>query len=261
MAPSVSPAEFPAVTRPPARKGVRSVRQAFEGRLRAEELVALGDLPALVREDAHRDDRPREHAVAIGPRLRRAPLRLRRVPVGRLLRQRRERVVEVLGGLSHDGCALVDEPLRHEPRVEVDVLAHRVVSHVLDTAGDREVAGAHRDLARGGRRRGEGAGAHPVDCEARDRVRQPGEQADVATERQPLVADLRGRGHHDVPDPLGRRRGVAAQQLADDLDAHVVGARLPEEPTRPRLAERGPHPVDEHDLLQLAGHARSIQRR
>ena len=85
-------------------------------------------------------------------------------------------------------------------------------------------------------------------------VREPGEQADVAAERQPLVADLRGRGHDDVADPLGRRRGVAAQQLADDLDAHVVGARLPEEAARPRLAERGAHAVDEHDLPQLARH-------
>ena len=60
-------------------------------------------------------------------------------------------------------------------------------------------------------------------------VRQPGEQRDVAAERQALVADLRGRGEDHVADPIGGTLRVAAQQLAHDLDGHVVGPRLPEE--------------------------------
>ena len=56
--------------------------------------------------------------------------------------------MEVLGRLTHHGGALVDQPLGDEARVEVDVVAHRVVAHVLDAARDRQVARAHRDLAR-----------------------------------------------------------------------------------------------------------------
>ena len=76
----------------------------------------------------------------------------------------------------------------------------------------------------------------------------PGEQGDVAAERQPLVADLRGRGEDDVADPLGRDLRVAAQQLAHRLDAEVVRARAPVLPFGPGLAERRPDAVDEEDL-------------
>ena len=62
----------------------------------------------------------------------------------------------------------------------------------------------------------------------------PGEERDVAAERQPLVADLRRRGEDDVADPLGRDLRVAAQQLAHRLHAHVVGARAPELALRAR---------------------------
>ena len=94
-----------------------------------------------------------------------------------------------------------------------------------------EVGRAHRDLAgaRGGR--GERARAHAVDGEARDGRREPGEQRDVAPEREPLVADLRGRGEDDVVDPLGRELRVASEELAHGLDGHVVGARLPKRPS------------------------------
>ena len=78
-----------------------------------------------------------------------------------------------------------------------------------------------------------------------NRLREPGEQRDVAPERQSLVADLRGRGEDDVADPLGRQRRVAPEQLADDLDRHVVGARPPEDALLAGAAERGPHAVDE----------------
>ena len=118
-----------------------------------------------------------------------------------------------------------------------------------------EVGCAHRDLAGARRRRGQRSRAHPVDREAGDGVREAGEQRDVAAERQALVADLRRRGEDHVADPLDRHRRVAAEQLADDLDGHVVGARLPEEAARPGLAERGADAVDEDDLVALAPHA------
>ena len=165
----------------------------------------------------------------------RPDLALERVRVGGLPRQLRERVVEVLGRLPHHGCALVDQPLADESRVEVDLLAHRVVAHVLDAADEHEVGGAHRDLAGARRRRRQRTGAHAVDREAGDGVGQPGEQSDVTSEREALVADLRRRGEDHVADALGRDRRVAAQQLAHDLHRHVVGARLPEEPLGPAL--------------------------
>ena len=83
-------------------------------------------------------------------------------------------------------------------------------------ADEDDVCRAHGDLAGAGRRRGERAGAHAVDREPRHGRREPGEERDVATERQALVADLRGRGEDDVVDPLGRELGVAAEQLAHE---------------------------------------------
>ena len=196
--------------------------------------------------------------VRLVPGPRRPALALERVAIRGLPRQLREGVVEVLGRLPHHGGALVDQPLADEARVEVDLCAHRVMAHVLDAAHDDEVGGAHRDLAGAGRRRGQRARAHPVDREARHGVRQPREEGDVAAERQALVADLRRRGEDDVADPLGRNRRVAAQELAHDLDRHVVGPRLPEEAALARAAERRPDAVDEHHLTQLTRHAGRI---
>ena len=88
-------------------------------------------------------------------------------------------------------------------------------------------------------RRGQGAGAHPVDREARDRGRQTGEERDVASERQALVADLRGGGEDDVVDPLGRELRVPSQHLAYGFHGHVVGARPAR---RSRQASRGRTP-------------------
>ena len=242
------------MTRPPARNGVRRPARASMRRVGPEELVPLGDLPPLVGEDAHRHDRAGVDAVRLGPRRGGPPLRLGGVAVGVLLRQLRERVVQVLGRLAHDRSALVDQPLGDEAGVEVDVVAHRMVSHVLHAAGDREVAGAHRDLTRGRGDGGERAGAHAIDREAGDGVRQPREERHVTAERQALVADLRRRGHHDVADPLGRRLRVAAKELAHRLHGHVVGARLPEEPARAGFAECCADAVDVDDLTQLPRH-------
>ena len=91
-------------------------------------------------------------------------------------------------------------------------------------------------------------------------VGRPGEQRDVAAERQPLVADLRRRGEHDVVDPLGRELRVAAEQLAHGLDGHVVRARPREQPVRRRAAERRPDAVDVDHLAKLR-HGETILRR
>ena len=96
-------------------------------------------------------------------------------------------------------------------------------------------------------------GAHAVDREAGHGLRDPGQQADVAPERQALVADLGRRGQDDVADPLGRNLRVAAQKLADDLHGHVVGARPPEDALRPRAAEGRAHAVDVDDLRSAPG--------
>ena len=197
----------------------------------------------------------RHDPVLLRPRGRRAALALERVAIGALARQLRERVVEVLGGLPHHGGALVDQPLADEARVEVDLGAHRVMAHVLDAADDDEVGRAHRDLPGPRGRRRQGTGAHPVDREARHGVRQPGEQRDVAAEGQALVSDLRRRGEDHIADPVGGHARVPAQQLAHDLDGHVVGPRLPEEAALAGPAEGRPDAVDEHHLTQLTRHA------
>ena len=173
-----------------------------------------------------------------------------------LLRQVREGVVEVLGRLPHHRCGLVDDPLRDEARVEVDVLAHRVVAHVLDAADEHDVGGAHCDLAGPARRRGQRARAHAVDREAGDGLREAGQQRDVAAERQSLVSDLRGRREDDVVDPLLGEARIAAQELAHDLDRHVVGAGLPEVAVLARAAERRADAVDVDHLTKGASHRR-----
>ena len=161
----------------PARPEGRSQGgQALEGRIGPEELVLLGELPPVVAEDAHRDDGAGVDAVVVGPCVGRPSLRLHGVAIRILPRQVWEDVVEVLRGLAHHRGALVDQALGDEAGVEVDVLAHRVMTHVLDASGDREVARAHRDLSRSRGDGGQRAGAHPVDGEAGNRVRKAGEE-------------------------------------------------------------------------------------
>ncbi len=134
VAPSVSPAEFPAVTRPPARNGVRSRASpscVVSGRRNWSRSASVQ--PSSVNTLIGTTVR------AITPsgssqRGRRPRLRAYRERVGVVLRQVREDVVEVLGRLPHHRRALVDQPLADEPRVEVDLLAHGVVPHVLDAA-------------------------------------------------------------------------------------------------------------------------------
>jgi hypothetical protein len=128
------------------------------------------------------------------------------------------------------------------------------MAHVFDAARDHHVGGAVRDRACTGGHGREGARAHPVDRVARDRLRQSGQECDIAAECQALVADLRRGGVHDVVDALGWERGVAAQELAHDLRAHVVGARLPEQTLGARAPEGGADTVDVDHLAELASH-------
>src|SRR5207253_6861712 len=102
------------------------------------------------------------------------------------------------------------------------------MAHVLDAAREDHVACAECDLTGARRHGGQRTGTHPIECEARDRLWEAREQGDVATQRQALVADLRRRGEDDVADALRRKLGLAAKQLSDDLDGHVLSTRLPE---------------------------------
>ena len=169
----------------------------------------------------------------------------------------RELVVEVLRRLPHHRGRLVDQPLGDEARVEVDVGAHRVVTHVLDAADEDDVGRTHRDLAcaRGGR--GERACAHAIDCEARDGRRKPRQEGDVTTERQALVADLRRGREDDVVDSLGRKLRATSEQLPHRLHRHVVRARLREAAVGCCAAERRAHSVHVDDLAKL-GHGETI---
>ena len=160
--------------------------------------------------------------------------------------------MQVFCRLAHGRGRRVDQPLGDEPRVVLDVLEHRVPAHVLDAAREDHIRRPHRDLAgaRGDRR--QRACAHTVDGEAGNRPRQSSQQRHVAPECQPLVADLRGGGEDDVVDPLRRQRIVAAQQLADELDGHVIGAGTPEDAFRSGAPEGAADAVDEVDLAELA---------
>jgi hypothetical protein len=123
---------------------------------------------------------------------------------------------------------------------------------VLDAADEDDVRGAHRDLTCSRGRRRQRSGAHAVDGEPRNRFRETRQKRDVAAERQPLVADLSRGGEHDVVDSLGRKLGVAAEDLAYGLDGHVVGSRLREVAVWCRPAECGANAVDVHHLTKLS---------
>ena len=228
--------------------------EAFERRVGTEELVARGHCPAPVGEHGHWDDDLVHDAVV--PGLPRLLLRRDRIGVCVLPRETWKRVVEVLRRLAHDGCGLVDDALRSEAGVEIDVSAHRVMAHVLDASDEHDVGSTHRDLPGTGGRRRERAGAHPIHGEPGNRLRQPCEERHVATQSQPLVTDLSGRGKHDVVDVVRRKHRAAPKELADELDDHVVGAGLPEQPVLPGTAECRTDPVHVDDLAERARHRR-----
>jgi hypothetical protein len=184
---------------------------------------------------------------------------LARANASALLGQVREPVVQVLGGRAHDQGGRVDQLLADDPRVGVHALAHRVVAHVLDAAGDGHVVGAERDAAGGGGHGGHRAGAHAVDRVAGHGLRQAGQQGGGPAEGQALVADLRRGGDRHLVDAVGGQRRVPAQQFADAAHDQVVGARLGVDALRACLAEGGAYAVDEDDLTQRAGHGTSAE--
>ncbi len=175
------------------------------------------------------------------------------VSVGALLGDRREPVVQVLGGVAHDQRARVDQAVGEETRVRVCALAHRVAAHVLDAAGDDDVVLAEADARRGGGDGGHRAGTHAIDREAGNRLGQAREDRGRAPDGQALVAGLRGRGDGDLVDPSGVELRVAAQQFADGLDDQVVGAGLGVDALRSGLAERRADAVDEDDVSGVGG--------
>ena len=159
--------------------------------------------------------------------------------------------MQVLGGRAHRHGRGIDEPLGDEARVEVDVVAHRVVAHVLDTAREDDLGRAHRDLARARGDGGERSRAHAVDREPRDALRQPGEQRDVSTERQALVADLRSRRHDDVVDPFRGRLGLRRSSSRTTLTPMSSARVRQKTPLGPGPPERRADAVDEVHLAQL----------
>ena len=79
-------------------------------------------------------------------------------------------------------------------------------------------------------------------------LREPGEQRDVAAERQALVADLRGRGEDDVADPLGGSCGFRRSSSRTTLTAMSsarVRQKTPFGPARPNAVRT---PSTKYDL-------------
>ena len=254
MAPSLRPAALPAVTLPCGRNGVLSVAsfsRLVSGRGASSTVARPQPVSGSRVATVTRSGCSLPAWYAFGG------LHLRREaePVGPLLGDAGQPVVQVLRGGAHDQRRRVDQLLGQDPRVGVDALAHRVAAHVLDAAGDRDVVGAEGDPAGDGGHRGHGAGAHAVDRVAGDGLGQTRQQGGGAADGQALVADLGGGRDGDLVDPLGRQLRVAAQQLADAADDEVVGAGVGVHPAG--LAERGAHAVDEDDVADGTGHGMS----
>ncbi len=111
MAPSLRPAELPAVTLPWARKGVLSVGEVLEGRAGARRLVGRREAPAeLGVPGGDGDEVALDPAVRVG--LGELVLAADGEGVGAGLGQLREAVVEVLGRLAHDERVGVDDASR-----------------------------------------------------------------------------------------------------------------------------------------------------
>ena len=259
MAPSLSPAALPAVTRPcgaerrlAARPGPppwcrgAAARRRWPGPSRSRRRA--GGAPAPGRAGSCRRRTPAASLswLATAKASARSLVRLR------------EAVVQVLGGRAHDQGGGVDQLLgrrsagwgrrprpsgggpcaRRRRRWRRRRRRRRCRRRVVVTA---VIAPAHI--------RSIGVAGHGL--------RQAGQQGGRPADGQALVADLGGRGDGDLVDPLGRQLGVAAQQLADAVDDQVVGAGLGVHALLAGLAERGADAVDEDDVTQGAGHGAS----
>ncbi len=86
-----------------------------------------------------------------------------------------------------------------------------MVPHVLDAAGEHDVTCAVGDLTRAGGHSRQRARTHTVDRKAGNGLRNAGQQCDVATQRQPLVADLSGGRVDDVANALRRDLRIPPQ--------------------------------------------------
>ena len=146
VAPSLRPAALPAVTLPCGRNGVFSVA-SFSSEVSAG--APRRRWPGPSRPPASRVatvtrsgcSLPSAYALAV------FCCEASAEPVGALLGDAGQPVVQVLRGRAHDQRGRVDQLLGEDARVRVDALAHRVAAHVLDAAGDGDVVGAHGDAA------------------------------------------------------------------------------------------------------------------
>ena len=161
--------------------------------------------------------------------------------------------MQVLGGRAHRQGRGVHQLLGDEPRIGVGAFAHRVMAHVLDAASDGHVVRAERNPAGERRHRGHGARAHPVDRVTRHAAGKSGEDRRDPAQGESLVADLGGGRDRHVVDALRWQVRVAAEQLANHGDDHVVRPGLGVQAVLAGPAERGPNAVDENDIAQRAG--------
>ncbi len=131
--------------------------------------------------------------------------------------------MQVFGRVAHVQGGRVNQPLGHKARVRIGAGPHRVVAHVLHTAGNHDVVSAEPDAARRRRDRGHGAGAHTVDGETRNAAGETCQEGGGAAEGEALVAGLGGGGDGHFVDPVRGQGGVAAQKFADALHHQVIG--------------------------------------
>jgi len=123
----------------------------------------------------------------------------------------------------------------------------RCARHRLDAARDEEVAVACDDCVAGADHGGEPGGTEPVDRDARDRVRQAGEQRGHPRDIAVVLPRLVGGAEPDLFD-LALRHAGAIDDLADHERGEVVRAH-----TRQRAAvatDRGANACED----DCAGH-------
>ena len=190
---------------------------------------------------------------------------------GALLRAQRERILvlarhliflgDVLAGLGHriDAVARlhrrIDEAPAERGVVGLDRARKRLARlagderrprHRLDPAGDGEI---HLAGADGARRIADGVearGAQPVDGEAGDRLRQPGEQERHARDVAVVLAGLIGAAEEHFVEPRPVGLGVAGDERLDRRGREVVGAHLGERAAV--AADRGAYGIADEDV-------------
>ena len=188
----------------PSMRTERSLQsgQAFHRGARARTFVSC-DVPPAVFGVTRGDGDEVGLQQAVGVRLGCLLLARHCVGVRTLLRQVRESVVEVLGGLAHEQRFRVNQFLGQVAGVRIDSFAHRVMRHVLDASGDRHVVGTRHDRRRQSGHCRHCSGAPAVDGVARDRTRETREHGHRPSDIHALIARLGGGRDRDVVDALG----------------------------------------------------------